>query len=208
MAFHRAEPGASIALMPAFIWAILGVFATVLVLFVLGWLNAIRASVATKRKLDEMTNPAVEAVLAGHSSAQDLVAKAAEVPATRNRLFARLREVGKADVFPVSFRTAENVAESDLSRWLMHPNELGTPPSEIELITTVPVKGVGSKTGSLMLFRFRTDAPHWASKRGWMAGIAGPYWHGDEPRKARVRLPAVCRAARRCRYRRGPAQAT
>lgn len=116
----------------------------------------------------------------GTPSAPDLVAKLAETPIARNHLFARLKEVGRADVFPVSCRSIEKVAESDMVRWLMHRNELGAVPSEIELIRRVGIQG-DSKDGNVILFRFRIDAPHWASKRGWMAGVAGPYYDDDEP---------------------------
>lgn len=166
--------------MPTFVWVVLGTLTILLVLFVLGWMNAIRASAARERRLDEMIRPAMEAVAENRPSALDLVTRLAETPAARNHLFARLRDVGKSDIFPVSFRSIDKVAESDLARWLMHQNELGAAPSEMELIRTIAVGG-DSKIGSLMLFRFRTDPPHWASKSGWMAGVAGPYWDGDEP---------------------------
>ena len=67
----------------------------------------------------------------------------------------------------------------------MHPNELGTPPSAVELVRKVPVQDA-ERAGSVLLFRFRTDPPHWASVRGWMAAVAGPYWDGDETPPAAV----------------------
>lgn len=30
------------------------------------------------------------------------------------------------------------------------------------------------------VFRFRTKPPHWAATTGWMAGVAGPYFDGDD----------------------------
>src|SRR5271157_4054689 len=36
------------------------------------------------------------------------------------------------------------------------------------------------KSGSVFLFRFRAEPSNFASKRGWMAGVAGPYWDDDE----------------------------
>jgi hypothetical protein len=165
--------------MATFAWIVLGVVALVVILFGLGWLNAIRASAARNRRLDEMIRPALDAVRAGRPSAAETVAQVAAVAAPRNRLFASLTEMGKQDVFPVAYRSIEKVAESDLVCWLMHPNELGTPPSAVELVRTVPVRDA-ERAGSVLLFRFRTDPSHWASKRGWMAGVAGPYWDGDE----------------------------
>jgi hypothetical protein len=121
----------------------------------------------------------MEAVRENGPSAQDLVTELAEVPATRNYLFARLTELGKADMFPLALRLIEKVAESDLARWLMHPNELGTAPAEMELVRRLAILGEG-RSGSVFLFRFRAEPSSFASERGWMAGVAGPYWDDDE----------------------------
>ena len=144
-----------------FVWILLGVVAALPLLFVLGWLNALRASRVRNRKLDQLVRPAISAVLENRPSAQDLVTELAEAPATRNHLFTRLTEMGRADLFPAGCRSLEKVAESDLARWLMHANELGAAPAEMELV------------------RFRTGPTHWAAKLGWMAGVAGPYWDND-----------------------------
>jgi hypothetical protein len=165
--------------MMTIIWTVLGVLAVVLGLFILGWINAIRASAVRNRKLEEMVRPAIEAVLENRSSAREIIAQLAELPAARNHLFARLKEMGKADIFPLGCRSIEKVAESDLACWLMHPNELRAAPSEMELIRRIPVREK-EKSGSVFLFRFRTDPSHWAAKRGWMAGVAGPYWNIDD----------------------------
>jgi len=121
------------------VWIVLGVVALMLSLFVLGWLNAIRASGVRNRKLESLTRPAMEAVRENRPSAQDMVTELAEVPATRNYLFARLTEIGRADMFPVALRSIEKVAESDLARWLMHPNELGAAPAEMELVRRLAI---------------------------------------------------------------------
>jgi hypothetical protein len=161
------------------VWIVLGVLALMLSLFVLGWLNAIRASGVRNRKIESLTRPAMEAVRENRPSAQDMVTELAEVPAARNYLFARLTELGKADMFPLALRSIEKVAESDLARWLMHPNELGAAPAEMELVRRLAILGEG-RSGSVFLFRFRAEPSNFAWKRGWMAGVAGPYWDDDE----------------------------
>jgi hypothetical protein len=164
-----------------FIWIALGILSVALGLFILGWINAIRASVVRDRELDKLIRPAIEAVRENRPFAQDRVTELAEVPATRNHLFTRLIEMGRADIFPTACRAVEKVAESDLARWLMHPNELGAAPSNMELIRGITVQEE-EKRGTVFLFRFRTDPSHWASKSGWMAGVAGPYWdNGESP---------------------------
>lgn len=161
------------------IWIVLGVLGVALSLFILGWMNAIRASLVRDRKLDELIRPAIEAVQEKRPFAQDRVKELAEAPATRNHLFARLTELGRADLFPSGCRSIEKVAESDLARWLMHPNELGAAPSSMELMRRIAVRGE-EKGGTAFRFRFRTDPSHWAFSRGWMAGVAGPYWDDGE----------------------------
>jgi hypothetical protein len=89
-----------------------------------------------------------------------------------------LKQKGKAEYFPTEYRTMEMIAESDLVRWLMHPNELQVAPGEIELLRQLDVTE-DEKRGSCFLFRFRVEPPHWAADRGWMSGIAGPYWRED-----------------------------
>jgi hypothetical protein len=121
----------------------------------------------------------MDAVRENRPSAQDMVTELAEVPATRNYLFARLKEIGKADMFPAALRSLEKVAESDLARWLMHPNELGDAPAEMEMVRRLAVRGEG-RSGSIFLFRFRAGPSNFAAGRGWMAGVAGPYWDGFE----------------------------
>ena len=147
-------------------------------LFILLWMNAIRATIARNRRLRKLIGPALTAAEAGHENAGELVWASAKDPATRNDLYARLKMIGMADIFPAEFRTIEMIAESDLVRWLMHPNELRTAPSEIELLRQVDV-AENDKRGRCFLFRFRVEAPHWAADRGWMSGIAGPFWDGD-----------------------------
>jgi len=166
------------------VWIVLGGLAVMLSLFVLLWLNALRASGVRDRKIEKMTRPVLEAVRENRSSAQELVTELAEVPVARNYLFTRLTALGKADMFPLAMRSIEKRAESDLARWLMHPNELGAAPAEMELVRRLAVQGEG-RSGSVCLFRFRAGPSNFASNRGWMAGVAGPYWDDDKsPRSA------------------------
>jgi hypothetical protein len=66
------------------------------------------------------------------------------------------------EIFPSAYRAVEKVADSDLACWLMHPNELGATPAEMELVRPVEIQD--GERGAMYLFRFRTDASHWASK--------------------------------------------
>src|SRR5271169_3816048 len=106
--------------MATFGWIVIGIVGLVAILFVLGWLNAIRASAVRNRLLDEMIRPALDAVRAGSPSAVEMVAQVAAVAAARNRLLTRLTEMGKQDLFPAACHSIEKLAESDLVCWLMH----------------------------------------------------------------------------------------
>jgi hypothetical protein len=87
----------------------------------------------------------------------------------------------RTDLFPVTYRTWELMAEADLVAWLCHPNELGGPPSEVELISRVPEPDASSPDRIYFVFRYRTEEPHWAAKDGWLAGVAGPYATAGTP---------------------------
>ncbi len=147
--------------------------------YALLWGKAIRSTLRLHRQLDEAVAPALEAVEQNAATAGDLLADLADRPEMRNHLYARLEEIGKADLFPDEYRSLEKIAQSDLAHWLLHPNELGAVPAEIELVRELAVED-GPARGSVLLFRFRAAPSHWAADRGWMAGVAGPYWEGDE----------------------------
>jgi hypothetical protein len=157
---------------------LLWIIGVLLALFILGWMNAIRGTASRNRRIRKLIGPALTAVESRHEGASDVVWACAKNPATRNDLYAQLKMIGKADIFPDEFRAIEKIAESDLVRWLMHPNELRVAPTEIELLRQVEVSQ-DKRRGRIFLFRFRVEAPHWAARRGWMSGIAGPFWDGD-----------------------------
>jgi hypothetical protein len=95
--------------------------------------------------------------------------------ATRRVLYDALQRHQKLSLFPSRYRTQESMAEADLVVWLTHPNELASVPDEMELMASLPVPGPGFDGQRYHLFRFRTQPPHWAADKGWLAGVAGPY---------------------------------
>ena len=157
---------------------LISALAVLLCLIIFGILNAHRGTATRNRQLEEIIQPAIDAVSKNLPSARELVANIASLAETRNLLFIRLKEIGKESIFPAAYRTIEKIAESDLAIWLMHPNELRAVPDEMECVRILSVQE-NEKSGKMLLFRFRTVKPHWASESGWMSGIAGPYWDGD-----------------------------
>jgi hypothetical protein len=95
---------------------------------------------------------------------------------TRGEIYRLLLSFRRVDLFPAELCTWEAMAETDLVCWLCHPNELGCLPGEIDLVKQVPVHFSELLTDlHYFVFRFRKQRPHWAAKRGWLAGVAGPY---------------------------------
>jgi hypothetical protein len=93
-------------------------------------------------------------------------------PEVRNWLYGGLASLKRLDLFPERFASQEAFAEANMVEWLTYPTELGRTPHEIQLMTTFEDdKG----EHRYYLFRFRTHAPHWAAKDGWMAGLSGPF---------------------------------
>jgi len=82
-------------------------------------------------------------------------------------------------LMPEVWSAPEMLAASDLVRWAAHPNELGVPPEEIELMEVFQVGNEGEAPENIYLFRFREHSKDWAPGGGWMAGIAGPI-HGGK----------------------------
>lgn len=147
--------------------------------FVLLTVRAMRVTVKRDRMLDQKISPVMASIKVGNLPDQSLITKLAEDPLTRNHLLAALSEIGRPELFPEEFRTSLMIAESDLVRWLAHGNELGSAPDEIEFVFEQRIESEG-RSGTVYLFRFRVDPPHWASEKGWIAGVSGPFW-SDEP---------------------------
>ncbi len=166
--------------MKTFLFVLAGL--AVFILAVLLWLYAVAIWGGQKRMnaLRARIEPVLARVRQGQPVPPEQIEPLARSPDTRNLLARSLRELGKEDLFPKLYRTPEAIAESDLVVWLLHPNELGAKPDQIELAQVIE-REQGTRKGRFFVFRFRTLPPHWAAKSGWMAGVAGPYWNGEEP---------------------------
>jgi hypothetical protein len=81
-------------------------------------------------------------------------------------------------LMPEAWSSPEMLAASELSRWVAHPMELGTPPEEIELMGTFPAM-TDAGISDIYLFRFREYPKPWEPSEGWQAGIAGPMSNGE-----------------------------
>lgn len=107
------------------------------------------------------------------------VERAAASDETRILLWEELIQLHMLWMMPERWAQPEQLAASDLSRWVALSTGSATPP-EVQLAATRPVEMDGSLQ-DVFLFRFREGA------MPWLAGIAGPYtkWERVEsPRSA------------------------
>lgn len=106
------------------------------------------------------------------------VSRSAEM---RRHLYQQLEKSGARQLFPEEFRTQAAFAESNMVNWLSFPSELGRVPDEIELMEVIGFSTDAEKCLDYYAFRFRTWEPHWVAEQGWLAGVSGPYLHGEAP---------------------------
>jgi hypothetical protein len=162
------------------ILAIIGSFVVFVIVFAV-WRYF--ATISGSRKTTEGLLKRIEPVIADlESNRQPKVTEIESLAAdatTRNIFYSALKHIGRSDLFPAQYRTLEAIGESDLVVWLLHPNELNAKPDEIEAVKTIEKIEDGNKC-RFVVYRFRTHPPHWASKDGWLAGIAGPYFEGED----------------------------
>lgn len=156
----------------------------IILAFVLLVINLSLASSRQKKRARAKLAAVLDPLDAGQQPDAAAVRQLAANRETRNALYDALAERGQQALFPREYRTRPAFAESDLAFWLSHPNELKSVPDEIQLaqVVTVPTD-IGP--AEYYLFRFRTNPPHWAANKGWMAGVSGPY-----PKDAKAPLAA------------------
>jgi hypothetical protein len=109
------------------------------------------------------------------------VAEIATDAEARKFLFVGLQRLERSRLYSAGYREQSWLAESDLVNWLIRPAELGRAPDEVELVRSVEFDIAGDGPADYYLFRFRIDPPHWASRHGWLAGVAGPFLRKDQP---------------------------
>lgn len=158
-------------------------YRTGLLLNLVGYLPG-EPAVSVLRSAFAMTDPRLK-LIAALSLLRNLetvdVAELEKIAAShevRILLWEQLREMQMESLMPEEWATSDQLAASELSRWIAHPMELGVCPEEIELMETFPVE-IDLRTLDVYLFRFREFPKPWESDGGWMAGIAGPYENGE-----------------------------
>ena len=156
---------------------IIGTLISLIIVFlVYRWWTTARDVNQLNRRILEQIKPIVEAIQGGIEPDSNEIKRLAAEPLTRNELHDVLLFFQRLDLFPNEYHNAKSFAESDMVRWLCHPNELECEPDEIELMNIVTKEQGKDKTKvEYFVYRFRMYEPHWAAKDSWLAGVAGPY---------------------------------
>lgn len=152
-----------------------GLLLALLAGFVWLYARAVRGQRKAYGALLDRISAVTQALARGEEPQRALLDRYAADRETRKVLFDVLEEANKRDLFPPEYLAWEKLAEADLVAWLCHPNELGAPPSEIELATRIAAPGSSPAQQTYFVFKYRMHEPHWAAKDGWLAGVAGPY---------------------------------
>ena len=138
---------------------------------------------AKLQRLVAMKYYAMKNILRNISSASNIseeeIDAIARIPSLRIELYRALELYGYVDQFPKEWYTEESGAESYLVNWLEFPTELGRSPDEISMMKIVTIEF--HLHLYYYVFKFRTSAPKWANKFGWMMGVCGPYNNNSLP---------------------------
>ncbi|MCC6699301.1 MAG: hypothetical protein IT365_26990 [Candidatus Hydrogenedentes bacterium] len=156
---------------------VLAVLVVLIIAFIVWrYVATMLASERLRRRLYEALAAVSEALEAGKTPDPMLIQRFARSAATRKVLWEILQSHERLDLYPEEYASQESLAEADIVLWLCHPNELQSPPDEIELMATVPSpSSTVDAPANYYVFRYRVNPPHWAANDGWMAGVAGPY---------------------------------
>jgi hypothetical protein len=138
----------------------------------------IRLSRLVRQKL-KVIGPLLNKLTSINDSDKADILRLVQEPSLRHSVFRILGKFNRMDLFPVDYLTPEKGAEGSLANWLEYPTELGTAPSEINLMGKVTLEEEDESL-DYFVFRFRSDEPLWAPQ-GWMMGVAGPYRKTSQP---------------------------
>ncbi|RPD39372.1 hypothetical protein [Chitinophaga barathri] len=162
---------------------ILLAIAAVVAGFVIYRLIAVRkASRRAQQVKLERIQPLLDKLETGIPLGLDDVMPYARDVRTRETAYSMLKDFNLSHIFPPEFYSLEKSSEANLANWLEFPTELAAIPDEIFHIRRVTIDYDGQQHFvHYEVFRFRVFEPHWASDKGWMLGVVGPYFDDSQP---------------------------
>ncbi len=142
-------------------------------------LTAASASVALRRALASAdprvcATAAVGLVCRGVAVGEDRLDLLCRDALARAVLFEGLTSAGRAFQLPTGALDPRAVAEALLAEWFVSPSQLRCVPDELvhRCVVSAP-RSWGP--GTLHVFAFRVNAPHWVAERDWMIAAVGPF---------------------------------
>lgn len=129
------------------------------------WRKAVFSQNTWKRDREIMKrlDPAINLLDQNKSIPQSVIENLSKNPLTRNSFYALLEHYKKENIFPKKFSTDIMLAESNLVRYLLHGNELGSVPESIEYVKTI------NKDRSIyFIFKYKPQG-----ENKWYIGVAG-----------------------------------
>lgn len=130
-------------------------------------------------ELAEGLQPKLES---GEAISNDDILTCAAHYATREGTYFLLLEFGKQHLFSKQYFSIEKMAETNLAHWLNDERELNAYPDSMEYVKRVTICDEEENENlHYEVFRFKTNAPHWAAENGWMIGVVGLYLDDSEP---------------------------
>ena len=158
-----------------------GVVILLLVVFIIWrWTSVGRGMRQRDEKLVVRLDPIGKKIETGQAVSPQEIEVLAARPEIRFMLFAMLREMKRPELLPTKYFSSVAQGESALAYWMMHPNELQDAPEAIELVETVKRASNGQEA-DFHVYRYKMPTGHWASKDGWILGLAGPMKRDVEP---------------------------
>lgn len=162
-------------------WYIIGILGVLLGGFVWRRFTSVQRGIdARDARIVARLQPVEDRLRSGIAANTSEVALLAASPENRPLLHALLKHYEQLSFFPKEHLTVEAQAKANLSYWMMHPNELGDPPVEIEVVETI-TRSLDGIDGDFVVLRYLMGAEHWASKDGWMLGLSGPFISSEPP---------------------------
>ena len=110
----------------------------------------------------------------GKTVPQQVIDSLARDPEYANMAYRILQRQGMEALFPAEFATEENLAKSDLIRWLTYPTELGKVPDEIVYLGKVK-RLLKREVYHVFKFRSDSDTLDEACRNQWLIG-----WSSDD----------------------------
>ncbi|UTW66974.1 hypothetical protein KFE94_02335 [bacterium SCSIO 12643] len=170
--------------MQIILYIIGGLIGLIVIFLIYRYWATIKASQKRDKDIFEKVKPLINSLDKKTTIDHELINKLANDPGTRGILYSILEEHNKTNLFPDKYNNFKSSAESSLVYWLLHPNELGDRPDQIEYVQKVTrEQEVNNKNQKLdyYVFKFKMNPPHWAADDGWTIGIAGPYDNDNVP---------------------------